>query len=130
MSLLTYMQSYLGNLESLLGWTSTSYDFPIAETLEKYGVALEADATDLKKLHAIGKVELWRAALRSVSFNYNFSADGASFSRSQIFDMVQKNYLDALTDAMVYLPEYQIEIGQITTTQENPYEFYPYYLRL
>lgn len=121
MALLDYMQAYLGELETLLGWEDANYDSPIVETLEKYGVATEALATDSVKLHAIARVELWRAVLRAVSFKYNFSADGGNYLRSQIYPMVKQNFEDALLDALVYLPNYEMDTAELTT-DENPYE--------
>lgn len=118
-----YLHAYLGNLAAQLNWNveSGSYNSAVIETLEKYGVETEAQATNTKKLHALGKVELWKAVLREVSFDYDFSADGASYKRSQLHELVSKNLAEAFLDAFPYLPEYQIEVGEFTT-EEDPYK--------
>jgi len=125
MALADYLIAYLGNLASDLGWSTSSLSTVVSDTLETYGVDTEAQATDTKKLHAISKVHLWKKALIETSSKYNFSADGASFSRSQFYDMVLKNYELALSEAMNYLPFYQIEIGELFT-ENDPYTFIPW----
>jgi hypothetical protein len=126
--LANYLHSVLGGLASQLGWTieADSYDFIISETLEKYGVDTETLATDTKKLHALGKVELWKAVLTEVTFDYSFSADGASYSRNQMYEMCSRNYITALTEALAYDVNYQIETGNFST-EHNPYLSFPEY---
>ena len=92
-----------------MGWSDSVQLVTITEkTLELYGVATEAEATDTRKLHAIADVAVWRQALNDVSLDYNFSADGASYSRSQQADMIRKNLNDAIADAIAYLANYAI----------------------
>jgi len=123
MALKDYLHSYLGsNLASQLGFSleANSYDFIVTETLDRLNITTE-DEVDSKVLHTVGKVCLWESILREVSFDYDVSADGSSSKRSQLFDHVAKMYLDAVNDALPYLPEYQIEIG--TFDSFDPYKY-------
>lgn len=109
MALADYITSNFGQIKSQLGWSDSLQLATITEkTLEIYGVATEAEATDSRKLHALADVAVWRQALADVSLDYNFSADGASYSRSQQADMIRKNLNDAITDAVAYSANYAI----------------------
>ena len=109
MALADYITSNFGQIKSQLGWSDSLQLATItAKTLEIYGVATEAEATDSRKLHALADVAVWRQALADVSLDYNFSADGASYSRSQQADMIRKNLNDAITDAVAYSANYAI----------------------
>jgi hypothetical protein len=127
MTLSQYLEKYLGNLASQLGYSDFegSFDFIVSETLRYYGVATESQATDLNKLYAIGKVHLWKQILREVSFDYDISADGTSNKRSQIFDMATKNLNDCIEEANQYLSAYRIKAVK-TSDKYDPYVYIPY----
>ena len=82
-----------------------------------YGVSTEAEATDLTKLHALADVAVWRQALNDISLDYNWSADGASFSRSQAVTAIRENLMRAESAAMAYNPAYNITVH---TLDNNP----------
>lgn len=112
MTLANYITSNFGQVKSQLGWSDSLQITAITEkTLEMYGVSTEAEATNTKKLHAIADLAVWRQALNDVSLDYNFSADGASYSRSQQADMIRKNLDAAETAALVHLPNYSIIVS-------------------
>ena len=112
MALADYITSNFSQIKTQLGWTDSVEITAITEkTLEMYGVDTEAEATDSRKLHALADVAVWRQALNDVSLDYNFSADGASYSRSQQADMIRKNLDAAETAALVYLPNYSILVS-------------------
>lgn len=112
MALADYITSNFGQIKSQLGWSDSLQISAITEkTLEMYGVDTEAEATDSRKLHALADVAVWRQALHDVSLDYNFSADGASYSRSQQADMIRENLQAAETAALVYLPNYSILVS-------------------
>lgn len=118
MALADYITDNFGQIKSQLGWSDSVQLVTITEkTLELYGVATEAEATDTRKLHAIADVAVWRQALADVSLDYNFSADGASYSRSQQHDMIQKNLETAESAAIVYMPNYAITYS---ATDDHP----------
>lgn len=112
MALSDYITANFRQVKTQLGWHDSLQVIAITDkTLEMYGVATEAEATDSKKLHALADIAVWRQALADVSLDYNFSADGASYSRSQQADMIRKNLDEATNNALVYLPNYSILIN-------------------
>lgn len=118
MTLAAYITSNFGQVKTQLGWSDSLQITAITEkTLEMYGVSTEAEATNTKKLHAIADLAVWRQALNDVSLDYNFSADGASYSRSQQADMIRKNLNDAITDAVAYSANYAIGYS---TSDDHP----------
>ena len=112
MALSDYITANFRQVKTQLGWYDSLQVIAITDkTLEMYGVATEAEATDSKKLHALADIAVWRQALADVSLDYNFSADGASYSRSQQADMIRKNLDEATNNALVYLPNYSILVS-------------------
>lgn len=129
MALVDYLHSYLGGLSSQLGWdtVSGSYDFIVSETIRLYGVSTEAEATDLNKLYTIGKMVLWETVLRELSMDYDYTANGASFKRSQMYQQIKENLDTAITEAMVYLDGYnKIHLGSLGGDELDPYSNTPY----
>lgn len=118
MALADYITSNFAQIKSQLGWSDSLQLATITEkTLEMYGVATEAEATDARKLHAIADVAVWRQALNDVSLDYSFSADGASYSRSQQADMIRDNLNNAIADAVAYSANYAIGYS---TSDDHP----------
>ncbi len=112
MTLATYITANFLSIKTQLAWSDSLQISAITDkALEFYGVDTEAEATDLTKLHALADVAVWRQALNDVSLDYNFSADNASYSRSQQADMIRKNLESAVTDAIVYNANYAIGIS-------------------
>jgi hypothetical protein len=112
MALADYITDNFTQIKTQLGWSDSLQLVTITtKTLELYGVATEAEATDARKLHAIADIAVWRQALADVSLDYNFSADGASYSRSQQADIVRKNLDDAINAAVAYSSQYAIGVS-------------------
>lgn len=114
--LLEYINNNFPTIKAQLGWTD-GLNIPtiITKALELYGVATEALATDLVKLHALTDVAVWLQALNDISLDYHWSADGASFSRQQAVDNIRKNLDLAVSSAITYMPAYQVTVH----TQDN-----------
>ena len=129
MELADYLMSYLGQVGKDFGWTNKS-DFGtiIEDTLLLYGVKTEAEATDLVKLRSLAKMVAWGFVLSSLSANYSFSADGATYNRNQYYEMAKSNYSNCLSECYMYLPDYSIETGKLNTEQD-PYSYLPYEYR-
>lgn len=109
MTLSDYITANFRQIKTQLSWSDSLEIAAITDkTLEMYGVATEVLATDTKKLHVLADIAVWRQALHDVSLDYNFSADGASYSRGMQSDMIRKNLETAMADAIVYLPNYAI----------------------
>lgn len=112
----TYLLDSMGKIKDYLGWTVDNL-LPIENDLAIiYGLT---DA-DQPKLALIGKVLLWKQVMIEVSADYKFSSDGGSYDRNQVYEMAKQNYELALQDALVYMSNYQIQVGEVTTEQ-NPY---------
>jgi hypothetical protein len=120
MTLNTYVQSFIGGLSGTLGWGSDTINFVVEEALETYGVATEAEATDAVKVHALLRYKTVERILIDVSQDYDYKADGESFSRSQFFENIEKMRVKAFADAFPYLPQGEIEQGRITFV-DDPY---------
>jgi hypothetical protein len=111
MTLTTYISDNFPTIKTQLGWSDSVQIVTIIDkTLEYYGVATEVQATDLTKLHTLADIAVWRQALNDISLDYNWSADGASFSRSQAVDAIRKNLDDAYNAAIVYMSSYDIVV--------------------
>ena len=118
LGLLDYINENFPTIKTQLGWTDgANIATIITKTLEMYGVSTEAEATDLTKLHALADVAVWRQALNDISLDYNWSADGASFSRSQAVTAIRENLMRAESAAMTYNPAYNITVH---TLDNNP----------
>lgn len=137
MTLKEYLSSYLGNLETQLGWSATSYDSVISETLLQYGVSSESDATDTTKLYKLGVYFLWHKIYREQTMNIDFSADGANVKLSQQVENIKSQLRMAYADAMPYLPAGRVEVykssnfsGLLHSRDEFGRSYYvPYYSR-
>ena len=111
LGLLDYINENFPTIKTQLGWTDgANIATIITKTLEMYGVSTEAEATDLTKLHALADVAVWRQALNDIALDYNWSADGASFSRSQAVTAIRENLMYAESVAMAYNPAYNITV--------------------
>ena len=118
LGLLDYINENFPTIKTQLGWTDgANIATIITKTLEMYGVSTEAEATDLTKLHTLADVAVWRQALNDISLDYNWSADGASFSRSQAVTAIRENLMYAESAAMAYNPAYNIVVH---TLDNNP----------
>lgn len=112
MTIVEYITANFNKIKSQLEWSDSLEIQAITDkTLELYGVETEVEATDSKKLHALIDVCTWRQALADVSLDYNFSADNASYSRSQQADMIRDNLQEAMVAAIVYMPFYSIGVS-------------------
>lgn len=127
MTLSTYAQDFLGNLYSYLDYSGSTLSFIVDETLEAMDLTSETEitASNTKAAHAILRVKALEQCLNDLSIDFKISADGSSYDRQQVFDMVQKRLETAYADAESYLPETKIVVGEVDYT-ENPYDIKTY----
>lgn len=118
MALADYINETFEQVVTQLAWDSGRIDAVISKTLQYYGVAAEADATDDTKREALADYAVWRQALADISLDYAFSADGGSFSRQQAVEQVRQNVLAAEMNALRYLSNYEIIIHQDQTNAD------------
>ena len=126
MTLKTYLQERFTSISSQLSWADSDYEVVVEDALELYAVDSENLATDTNKLHKLGKLAFWSKVLDTVSLDYSFSADGAKYDRNQMFEMANKKFEQAFSEAIPYLASYTIETGTISI-EHDPYIDYPEY---
>jgi hypothetical protein len=118
MTLATYISDNFPTIKTQLGWSdSVQIVVIVNKAVELYGVATEALATDSVKLHALGDVAVWRQALADIALDYAFSADGGSYHREQATGAIRKNLDMAESNAIAYLPAYQMTVH---TSDDHP----------
>lgn len=99
-----YIQGYIGGLSGTVGWDINAINLALADGLELYGVSTEAEATDTLKLNPLLRYATARRILREASMDFDYSADGESFHRSQVSKQVAEYMVaDAIVDALPYL---------------------------
>lgn len=106
-TLAAYMATVTNNVAAALGWTADNFSEAVNDTLLAYGVTTAADAGDIPRLRALAKVEAWRAVADATAADFNFSADGGSYSREQI----HQHALDALTRAQAQAAPFVDDLG-------------------
>jgi len=119
MTLSTWLTARFTNIQTSLGWSD--FSVIVEDALALYGVATEAEATDTDKLYAVARLALWRQAETDVSLDMDFAADGRSYKRSQMHDMILKNLAQAKMEATPYLSV--LQIGVTTITIRDPYDY-------
>lgn len=100
-----YLHQVLGNVATVLGWDEASghYDEPITEAVAAYGADSISEITgrdNLRKLRALARREVWRAVMQAAAGHYDFTTDGQSFKRSQIYTHAEKAFQQAEADCL------------------------------
>ncbi len=106
-TLAEYMRSVLQGTATTLGWTAVphaGYTAAIHETLRAYGLAAVVDALDVRRLEALARREVWRAAMAEMVNRMNVADDGQSASLAQLFDHARAMFIQANAD-VAELPE-------------------------
>lgn len=126
-----YLQRAMGGLSGVLEWTSDrqSFDEVIIDTLNAMEVVNVEDVpeSEIPKLRALGKVYLWKSISVEMSADYDFSADGASYSRSQVFEHAQRMLSQAEIDAADWLITSKVGVAK-ATYHRDPYADHDDYL--
>jgi len=115
-----YVDSYMGALSSDMAWDATKLGFIVAEALDLYGVDSESEATDNTKAHALLKVAAWQQYVIDTTGDFSYSADGESYQRNQAHENGMKMLSLVMREALQYLPDAEIEIGNFDLGL-NPY---------
>ena len=94
-SLAEYMDTILGEVATGLSWSvaANSYDEPVNEAIALYGVDDIAEISgrdNIVKLRTLSRVAIWRQVVRSTTGDFDFSADGGRYSRSQVNKMARQ----------------------------------------
>lgn len=99
-----YLHTVLGTVATSLGWTvnAGNYDEVVNDALLSLNtddITTLTTNTQLKQLRAAGRVSLWRMVASTLAGDYNFSADGGSYSREQAHAQALRMLQQAETDA-------------------------------
>lgn len=124
----------LGDLATALGWVPETPQVAEAvnDALVGYfgGSGAIADATDVPKLRALGRVAVWRAAARATAGHYRFGADQMSFDRQQVHEHAVAMLGEAEREAAVFgVGAYALVVTPVQHTAD-PYAYVPDELRV
>lgn len=126
-----YMCSCLAGLGEILCWSvETDYREAVTDTLLAYGVSdisTISGTANLRKLRALAKVIIWERVVAATVGDYDFSADGASFKRSQLHQQAQTMVSQARSELQAIAPELDGYAVQVDTVQHthDPYQYWP-----
>ncbi len=120
-SLGEYMARRLGKVAKALGLSSGPNDAgdfveAVNDALLLYGtndISTITGMDAIQKLRALALVAAWQYVVTNFVALYNFSADGASYSRSNLFDQAKEALEMAKTEALVFDPAYSIRIRKV-----------------
>lgn len=129
-TLADYMHTLLGPVATALDYTSpASYVEAVNEALLDYGtddISTVSGRDNIRKLRALAMVQAWRLVVQQLSTDYDFSAGGATYNRSQM----QKQAAEALARAeqtaitLGATPGYVVGIDTISHIHD-PYRYVP-----
>lgn len=112
--LAAFMVNMLSQVAGVLGWTGlVDLQTAVDETLLAYGVDDVAQATDIRKLRALGRREAWRAAMQATTADFDFSADGGRYDRSQVHAQAAAMFQQAEVDALTFDDGYVVAADRL-----------------
>lgn len=116
-----YINFCLGGLTTETGWENLTYIFLAEEVWRIMDITAEPTETaDIFEYYALLKYKALDHFQRELSTAYDYTADGESNRRSQMFDQVGKMAAEAKREALPYLPTAQIEQGRMVFP-DDPY---------
>jgi len=126
----TYLIMKLGEIATILGWTTATPQLgeAVSDTLLAYGlsdIAGVATPTGIAKLRALGAVMVWRAAVLSLSARFDFTDAEGSYKRSQAYDMALRSLALAEADAAQWGIGTAAVRVQNVVYPEDPYAYLP-----
>ncbi len=124
-----YAHATLGAVALALDWSvpNGNYDEIVNDSLLAYGetdISLISGVDNIKKLRVLTKLYAWRAVAAISSADFDFSADGGRYSRSQIHAMALEALDLAEREAGQYDPIYRIGIDSLDY-KHDPYKYRP-----
>ena len=119
-----------GRVAEFLSWSVEEGDLDdvLEATLLAYPVeeigTVPATVDGVKKLRALGLAELWTAVVEALTLEIDHSADGASFSRSQLLQNAERQLSRAasLADAYGWTSQTTARIAAVVDGND-PYEW-------
>lgn len=127
-----YMQTMLGAVARALALNAGPND--AGDFAEAVNDALLAYGTDdistitgiasITKIRALARVTAWQFVVTNFSALYDFSADGSSYNRSQLFKQTKEALVLAEQAALPYDAAYAVQVTAIDHKQD-PYAYRP-----
>ncbi len=121
-----FLHKKAGRMADYWGWTwyaaqngAGDYQEMVDDALTLVGLRTVGEATTLEavsKLRAAGEVALWRTVTNAFTIDYDFSADGGSYQRSQM----HKQAADNLAQAQAVLAQLDWNGGTAWTADAQP----------
>ena len=93
-TLADYMLTVTEAVSNVIGLDSLSFEESVNDALVAYGVTDIAEATNIKKLRALARVEAWRRCVESLVAKYDRSRNDG---QSQVWDKENQLYTNAKT---------------------------------
>ncbi len=128
-ALAEYMRDgVLLEMATALGWSTAPDDYQDAvdDALLLFGVDAISEVTgrdNIKKLRALAKVAVWRTVMAATTGDFDFSADGGNYNRSQVNEAARKALALAESEAMAYgLDGYEVVIDAVSHIHD-PYAY-------
>jgi hypothetical protein len=131
-TLAEYMHVMLGKVAKALDLhmgpnDAGDYAEAVNDTLLAYGtddIATVAGIANIQKLRALARVAAWQYVVANFAALYDFSADGASYNRSQLLKNAQEALKVALDASLPYAVNYQARIVSVDH-KHDPYRVRP-----
>lgn len=98
---------------------------PVNDALLEYGTQTIGDITgvdNLRKLRAAARVAIWKYVVANFAALYDFSADGASYDRSQMFKHATEALTLAENDLMAFSSQYSARVVSLRYIHD-PYAY-------
>ena len=104
----------LSQVGSVLGWTTLAdVQDVVDETLLAYGVDTIDAAMEVRKMRTLARREAWRAAAAGLAIHFDFSADGGSYSKEQLYTHAQEMFRQTEQAAYAYDSGYQVGVDRL-----------------
>ena len=103
------------------------YAQAVQDALLDYGaedIAAISGVDGIRKLRALAKVAAWRHVVNNFAAFYDTSADGASYTRSQLFKQAKESLELAEDEALPYSPNYSARLVRVDH-RHDPYRVRP-----
>lgn len=109
-----YVLGWLGGISGSVGWDINAMQLVVDDAVELINASDEASASGMTGFNALLRYAAARRILREASMDFDYSADGESYHRSQVSKQVAEFLVaDALTDALPYLDNGTSEIESL-----------------
>ncbi len=115
---------FLSDIGVFLGWTVETPEIgeALTETLLSYGKSDIAEATDIRKVRALGRLEAWRAASEALASRYDHESEGEKDALSKLHAQALAQLKEAKLGAATYLddtPTERTSIGSRSGAAQN-----------